>query len=388
MNDRPPHFWKGPFRHANGSISDTSLSSPPISEDSATSYKDTPVFSSTPQSQPYYESRAPRTPHASPRTPHISPRSHSQRRENALPQQNGETESYWQRIAEEPVEIKTPSIKSFWEATAEKERIEALKAAQHQPARHHFTFPKWRSNDAMSASLVASAPTPTIIPTDSQVPEQRRRKIEETERKAQVVKQLIHDSVPVKQPLHINAPVNIPLAVDHRLWCDPDRIRESIKRESIANVSRTKERFETGEAFYRSPSPEEMLVDNVPSHNGSPVTLLARRDDVHVLDARNGNALPPQHRQAHTGTGPHSQVPLNNTLQVHTGGQYSNGYVTQPASQSSPASSRQTKSTRSRIDEEIFTARVKEEELRETRQQMGFPSLEELLWYRKNGYPC
>ncbi|KIH50696.1 hypothetical protein ANCDUO_19222, partial [Ancylostoma duodenale] len=54
----------------------------------------------------------------------------------------------------------------------------ALRSAPAKP----YSFPKWRSTDALSASLVAS--NSVDVPQDSVIPERRLQKMRETDRKA------------------------------------------------------------------------------------------------------------------------------------------------------------------------------------------------------------
>ncbi|VDM76508.1 unnamed protein product [Strongylus vulgaris] len=54
-----------------------------------------------------------------------------------------------------------------------------------------YSFPKWRSTDALSASLVAS--NSVDVPKDSIIPEKRLQKMRETDQEAAVQKALIHE---------------------------------------------------------------------------------------------------------------------------------------------------------------------------------------------------
>ncbi|KAF7626093.1 hypothetical protein Mgra_00009730 [Meloidogyne graminicola] len=51
-----------------------------------------------------------------------------------------------------------------------------------------FLFPRWRSVDPLTASLVASMKTIQIIPNDSIIPEHREEKLINTEKKAKMDK--------------------------------------------------------------------------------------------------------------------------------------------------------------------------------------------------------
>ena len=114
-----------------------------------------------------------------------------------------------------------------------------------QPRRRPFGFPKWRSNDPLSASLIASGKVPTLIPKDSNIPEYRKQRIEETERKAEIDRNHIHQMVVVKKPLQKGKSLeSLTMQLDHQPWYDRERIKESISRESIANIGVVKEKFE------------------------------------------------------------------------------------------------------------------------------------------------
>lgn len=75
------------------------------------------------------------------------------------------------------------------------------RAAQLHRIRGPYAFPKWRSSDPMSASLVASVRTPELIPDDSRLPQHRISRIFETEAEAQDIK--VRDTVQWKD--HIRA---------------------------------------------------------------------------------------------------------------------------------------------------------------------------------------
>ena len=114
-----------------------------------------------------------------------------------------------------------------------------------QSKRRPFSFPKWRSNDAMSASLVASGKVANMIPKDSNIPEHRKQKLEETERKAEFEKQQLHQSVIPKRPLHKGKSLeSLTMQLDYKPWYDRERIKGSVSRESIANLGAAKEKFE------------------------------------------------------------------------------------------------------------------------------------------------
>lgn len=114
-----------------------------------------------------------------------------------------------------------------------------------QAKRRPFGFPKWRSNDAMSASLVASGKVAQMIPKDSNIPEHRKQKLEETERKAEAEKLQLHQSVVPKRPLHKGKSLeSLTMQLDYKPWYDRERIQRGVSRESIANMGMAKEKFE------------------------------------------------------------------------------------------------------------------------------------------------
>ncbi|VDO88511.1 unnamed protein product [Haemonchus placei] len=79
----------------------------------------------------------------------------------------------------------TSNVRSFWQASVadeERARRETIRSASSKP----YSFPRWRSTDALSASLVAS--NNVDVPKDSRIPEQRLQKMKETERLAEIHK--------------------------------------------------------------------------------------------------------------------------------------------------------------------------------------------------------
>ncbi|VDD95598.1 unnamed protein product [Enterobius vermicularis] len=129
------------------------------------------------------------------------------------------TENYFvgKRIAGRVVNPKTPMIKSYWEANIQREEKLKEEANNVRP-RKTFGFPRWRSNDALSASLVASKSNAMI------------HQNAETPKKLQKGKSL--DSLMMQ--------------LDYQPWYDRNQIREAISRESIANLGATKDKFENG----------------------------------------------------------------------------------------------------------------------------------------------
>ncbi|KAI3417507.1 hypothetical protein GPALN_013229 [Globodera pallida] len=160
------------------------------------------------------------------------------------------------------------SMRSMWEdriseETEQKEREELINAALF--ARRQFLFPKWRSVDPLTASLVASHKTQEMIPVDSRIPQYRQQRLMETERMApyaklelhqpyieqEVCKQLQKDAKRMFVPARPKNPEQMARARasellyrQQRPWYDLDEIRQQISHESIANVGTTRQLFE------------------------------------------------------------------------------------------------------------------------------------------------
>ncbi|KAJ1352758.1 hypothetical protein KIN20_009182 [Parelaphostrongylus tenuis] len=162
-------------------------------------------------------------------------------------------------------------IRNFWQSHIGDRQNDKSEIHRSVPAKP-YSFPRWRSSDALSASLVASKNVE--IPTDSIIPEERLQKMRETERIAQIDKftftpkgsgaedVLLH----IKEEDHLILPSIVTFqSMIHcsavTLWVkrkacatdeecentemyDRKKIRESISRESIANIAKTRERFE------------------------------------------------------------------------------------------------------------------------------------------------
>ncbi|KAK6044230.1 hypothetical protein COOONC_18265, partial [Cooperia oncophora] len=108
----------------------------------------------------------------------------------------------------------TLNVRSFWQASVadeERARREAIRSASSKP----YSFPRWRSSDALSASLVAS--NSVEVPKDSRIPEQRLQKMKETERLAEIHKAYIHEQVGPPQTLRKGKSLDsLVLQVDHQ----------------------------------------------------------------------------------------------------------------------------------------------------------------------------
>uniref|UniRef100_A0A0N5AB05 PDZ domain-containing protein n=1 Tax=Syphacia muris TaxID=451379 RepID=A0A0N5AB05_9BILA len=134
-------------------------------------------------------------------------------------------------------------IKSYWEANIQRE--EKLKEESNNVQKKKtFGFPRWRSNDALTASLVASKPN-VEIPADSKIPQHRLKKLEQTELLAQQTKAMIQQSAEVPKKLQKGKSLDsLIMQLDYQPWYDRNQIRDGISRESIANLVATKDKFE------------------------------------------------------------------------------------------------------------------------------------------------
>ncbi|CAJ0957509.1 unnamed protein product, partial [Mesorhabditis belari] len=146
------------------------------------------------------------------------------------------------RVDENP---RAHGVKNYWEENCRKEVL--AKQDESRKPRQTYGFPKWRSTDALSASLVAS--NKVTIPTDSRIPKQRLQKMEETEKEASRTKQIIHEAV---QPKRMSKGKSLEslsgqIQVDYTPWYDRTKIREGISRESIANIHAARQLFENGQ---------------------------------------------------------------------------------------------------------------------------------------------
>ncbi|CAD6197773.1 unnamed protein product [Caenorhabditis auriculariae] len=135
------------------------------------------------------------------------------------------------------------SVRSYWESNIAAEQRARQDEAKHRKPRS-YGFPKWRSTDALSASLVAS--NPVRIPTDSRIPEERLRKMEETEREAREVKREIHEiAEEPERRLHKGKSLDsLVMQVDYKPWYDTEKIKQAVSRESIANIGLARDFFE------------------------------------------------------------------------------------------------------------------------------------------------
>lgn len=142
----------------------------------------------------------------------------------------------------------TNNIRGYWERNIQIEQRQRAEEERRQRPKS-YGFPKWRSTDALSASLVAS--NSIQIPVDSRIPEERLRKMEETEREAIEVKKEIHEEAEMASGSNIRklskgkSLDSLSMQVDYQPWYDTEKIKSAVSRESIANIATSREFFES-----------------------------------------------------------------------------------------------------------------------------------------------
>ncbi|CAI5440856.1 unnamed protein product [Caenorhabditis angaria] len=145
----------------------------------------------------------------------------------------------------------TNSMRGYWERNIQQEK-QAKIAEDRQNRPKSYGFPKWRSTDALSASLVAS--NSIQIPKDSRIPEERLRKMEETEREAiEVQREIDQNHNTNRRRLSKGKSLDsLNFAVENlnsnKKWYDAEQIAAAVSRESIANIATSREFFENGGA--------------------------------------------------------------------------------------------------------------------------------------------
>ncbi|VDN04213.1 unnamed protein product [Thelazia callipaeda] len=109
-----------------------------------------------------------------------------------------------------------------------------------------YQFPRWRSIDALSASLVASRSN-ISLPTDSNLPLHRLQLMKLTEELAEKNKEEIHRKIArvnaAKMKRHSLVDSKV-LQLDYKPWYDQKVISENIIRDSIADSKKTRRLFE------------------------------------------------------------------------------------------------------------------------------------------------
>ncbi|CAA91340.2 ZM domain-containing protein [Caenorhabditis elegans] len=143
----------------------------------------------------------------------------------------------------------TNNMRGYWERNIQIEQRQRAEDERRQRPKS-YGFPKWRSTDALSASLVAS--NSIQIPVDSRIPVERLRKMEETEREAIEVKKEIHEEAEMTAGVSNTRKLSkgksldsLSMQVDYQPWYDTEKIKSAVSRESIANIATSREFFET-----------------------------------------------------------------------------------------------------------------------------------------------
>ncbi|VDL75210.1 unnamed protein product [Nippostrongylus brasiliensis] len=240
------------------------------------------------------------------------------------------------------------NIRRFWQASvAEEERIKREEARSSKPK--PYSFPRWRSTDALSASLVAS--NSVELPKDSKIPEQRLQKM-----------------------------------------YDRDKIRSSVYKESIGNVAEARERFESQADHtqsrkahryqHRDPArPSVPEVEHVGRVTPSQITVYpgcSQGSSQPYYGAENGNHdhhIYSNGRYLKKGQSA-SSSPIYSKVRKHEPRDGHGDDHMQP-----PIERRVS----SLIESEIKQLRRREDELHESRRELGLPSLEELMESWKQG---
>ncbi|CAI2345585.1 unnamed protein product [Caenorhabditis sp. 36 PRJEB53466] len=216
----------------------------------------------------------------------------------------------------------TNNIRGYWERNIQIEQRQRAEEERRQRPRS-YGFPKWRSTDALSASLVAS--NNIQIPLDSRIPEERLRKMEETEREAIEVKKEIHEEAEMvagsstRKLSKGKSLDSLNMQVDYRPWYDTEKIKSAVSRESIANIATSREFFETASTRdWRSAANSRR--DSMCSVSMAP-PLPPKSDAIQLRQASvNQPARPPVHH--HNGYGHHyPPTPSSASVSVSNGTQ-------------------------------------------------------------------
>ncbi|EGT44906.1 hypothetical protein CAEBREN_18776 [Caenorhabditis brenneri] len=228
----------------------------------------------------------------------------------------------------------TNNIRGYWERNIQIEQRQRAEEERRQRPKS-YGFPKWRSTDALSASLVAS--NSIQIPVDSRIPEERLRKMEETEREAIEVKKEIHEEAEMASGSNTRklskgkSLDSLSMQVDYQPWYDSEKIKSAVSRESIANIATSREFFESASTRdWRSAANSRR--DSMCSLNMAP-PLPPKSDAIQMRQAAvNHTPRPPVYHQ--NGAQPYGQqyppnlssVPISNGPQNVNVLTISNGY--------------------------------------------------------------
>ncbi|CAD5213061.1 unnamed protein product [Bursaphelenchus okinawaensis] len=330
----------------------------------------------------------------------------------------GTANSQMARIAADPspIDSRMRNLKNFWEINAEKEREEAEKAAQLHKIRRPYGFPKWRSSDAMTASLVASVRTPEVIPADSRLPEQRINMIYESEKSAQDVREEIkRDAEQWKVRRKSTGPTEVHLEpVPNNPWYQPEQ--SHVERSSIANSQFTRSYFESGGGGDKAnlstlpkrqtypyneqitidvssqPSPQIQKVLQYLNNNYSILRDLGVSIPLHLLQSYQNGTSGTQHGTTHqnstvfqNGTINGTNYQIGTTLQNGTlnGTPYQNDTTHQNGSPNGVDTRRNR--PMSFLEREVFEAQKREAEFQQSRQELGMMTLQDTIHLWKSG---
>ncbi|KAI6183991.1 hypothetical protein M3Y97_00548300 [Aphelenchoides bicaudatus] len=292
------------------------------------------------------------------------------------------TENFWLRRLNMNGQLgansSIPKMKNFWETTAEKERLEAEKCMQMHKLQRPYDFPRWRSSDAMSASLVASSQTNKLIPTDSRMPQHRINKIHENETEAQKTKQLIHQQNAASRPARrTNFNTSMCLSPEdfekQQSWYDRDLIRSSIENPSIANMRETRSYFEQASQakdFENQLIPRPFVSDRTVL---SPVPL---NQALSVQCQQQQNFVPSPHVSPNSNI---HQNQYNNSQNVYSQPQNDTGFV--DYQEPIVESGRQL----TFLEREVLQVAQREREFQEQQKRNGHMTLEDTFELWRNG---
>uniref|UniRef100_A0A0K0EWZ0 PH domain-containing protein n=1 Tax=Strongyloides venezuelensis TaxID=75913 RepID=A0A0K0EWZ0_STRVS len=155
------------------------------------------------------------------------------------------------RLHRKILTTKTPMIKKYWEKNIEKENLEKQKQIENmKEKKKSYEFPRWRSIDAMSASLVASSNQKSLIPNDSTIPDYRKQLIDNSERNAEIERskiKIMNEKAKLLKKGKSMETLSVPPSSTP--WYDREQIKESVSRESISDVSGTREKWKSGAVY-------------------------------------------------------------------------------------------------------------------------------------------
>ncbi|KAI6197026.1 hypothetical protein M3Y94_01176700 [Aphelenchoides besseyi] len=280
------------------------------------------------------------------------------------------TDNFWLnrlRMHGQP-ESGIPRMKQFWELTAEKERQEAERCAERHKLQRPYDFPRWRSNDAFTASLVASKQTSALIPLDSRIPEHRAHKINETEAIAEIARRSIQENAVIPGRRRTKSRLSVDDFSDRSgssSWLSTEEIRASIDHDSIADMRSTRDFFERAsraEDFENQLVPRPFVANNT-------ISVVPLNQVLSV------NCNSSQTQSSPLSNDVVYSAPLQSN---HHSPLISASSVVQPTNDSRPMSF---------LEREIFEQQRREEEFRLRQQQLGHLTLEDTFQIWHSGDP-